>query len=190
MAANMNQITCCCFDLETTNLSADFGIVLCGVIKGSSDKKPEVYRGDSYPTWSKRRSDDSRILRDIVTALERYDIWVAHNGTRFDVPFLRTRLLRFGMPPLATRKLVDPVLLARSKLRMSFNSLDQVASHLRCNRKTDVQPDQWLRASLDGCREAMDYIVRHCVADVEVLEQVIGKLKCYSSVFNSWGSGY
>jgi hypothetical protein len=25
------QISCVCFDLETTNLSADFGVVLCGM---------------------------------------------------------------------------------------------------------------------------------------------------------------
>lgn len=185
----MNQISCCCFDLETTNLSADFGIVLCAVIKPAGGE-PIVLRGDSYPAWSKKRSDDSKLLKDVVAALDEFDIWVAHNGARFDVPFLRTRLLKHALGPLPTKKLVDPVQLARNKLRMSYNSLEKVAQHLGVNSKTDVEPEMWLRAALDGNKVAMDYIVEHCVQDVEVLEKVVGALKTYSTAYNAWGSGF
>ena len=85
---------------------------------------------------------------------------------------------------------LDPVLLARNKLRMSFNSLSQVANHLRCNSKTEVEPRQWLQAALDGDTRAMSTIVHHCVEDVLVLEQVIGALKAYSRTYNSYGSGF
>lgn len=157
----MNQVSCCCFDLETSNLSADFGIVLCAVVKPAHGK-PRIFRGDRYPTWRLHRSDDRGLVQDIVAELDRYDIWVAHNGAKFDVPFLRTRLLKFGLPPLPAKKLIDPVLLARNKLKMSWNGLDKVAAHLGCNTKTDVEPDQWLKAALDGDRRAMSYIVEHC----------------------------
>jgi uncharacterized protein YprB with RNaseH-like and TPR domain len=184
------QISCVCFDLETTNLSADFGVVLCGVLK-PSDSAPIVFRGDKLnPNWDKGRSDDSAVVAAIVEELSTYDIWVAHNGQRFDVPFLRTRMLAHGMEPLPAKKLIDPVLLARNKLRMSFNSLAQVANHLGCNVKTDVEPKEWLKAALDGDRQAMGYIVEHCVQDVLVLENVIGSLKAYSGTYNSYGSGF
>lgn len=187
--SGMNQIQCCVFDLETTNLNADFGVILCAVVKPANGE-PIVFRGDSYANWKRRRSDDSKIVRDIVKTLLNYDIWCAHNGARFDVPFLRSRMLRAGMEPLPAKKLVDPVLLARSKLKLSYNSLEKVAEHLGCNSKTEVRPEMWLRASLDGSREAMNYIVEHCVQDVLVLEKVIGRLKEYSTNFNSWGSGF
>src|SRR5262249_44709780 len=32
--------------------------------------------------------------------LDLYDIWIVHNGNKFDLPFLRTRLLKHGLPPL------------------------------------------------------------------------------------------
>lgn len=180
----------CCFDLETTNLSADFGIVLCAVIKGTGEQ-PVVFRGDAYPNWQSRRSDDSALVRDIVAALSRYDIWVAHNGARFDVPFLRTRLLKWGLPPLPNKKLVDPVLLARNKLRMNFNGLKAVSALIpMTHAKTEVHPELWQQAALDGSRKAMKYIVEHCVQDVLVLEQVVGALKEYSSTYNAYGSGY
>jgi hypothetical protein len=79
------------------------------------------------------------------------------------------------MPPLPGKKLIDPVLLARNKLRMSFNSLDKVAEHLGVNSKTEVRLEMWLRAALDGDRRAMSYIVEHCVQDVLVLEKVKGR---------------
>jgi hypothetical protein len=82
------------------------------------------------------------------------------------------------------------VLLARNKLRMSYNSLEQIANHLGCNSKTEVNPEQWLAAALDGSTKAMDYIVEHCIQDVLVLEQVVGKLKHYSSTYNTYGSGF
>lgn len=190
MSKRTGQVSCCCFDLETTNLSADFGVVLCGVVKPGHGK-PIVFRADKLnPKWDTARDDDSAVVKAIVAELSKHDIWVAHNGAKFDVPFLRTRLLRWGLEQLPNAKLIDPVWLARNKLRMSFNSLGQVANLLSCNTKTEVRPDQWLRASLGGCRKAMDYIVKHCVADVLVLEQVVGALKGYSTTFNTYGSGY
>src|ERR1700686_4347153 len=132
----MDQVSCCVFDLETTNLSADFGVILCGVIKPANAEARVFRAGRLNRSWHKRRSDDRAVLRGIVKELEQYDIWVAHNGQRFDVPFLRTRLLAYGLDPLPAKKLIDPVLLARNKLRMSFNSLDQVANHLGVNSKT------------------------------------------------------
>ena len=118
------------------------------------------------------------------------DIWVAHNGAKFQVPFLRTRLLAHAMPPLPTKKLIDPVLLARNKFCLNFDSLNAVANHLRANSKTDVEPQQWLAAAHDGNRRAMSYIVKHCVRDVLVLEKVIGALKAYSGTYNTYGSGF
>src|SRR3954453_22357711 len=133
----MNQVNSCVMDLETTNLSADFGVILCGVVKPTYGK-PRIFRADRLnPRWQSNRSDDSHVLRAIVEELDQYDVWIIHNGAKFDVPFLRTRLLRHGLSALGSKKLIDPVLLARNKLRMSYNSLDQIANDMGCNSKTE-----------------------------------------------------
>ena len=189
------MISSCCFDLETSSLNANFGIVLCAVIKGSDRKKPYVFRGDSYDPWKNgNRSDDSLLVKDIVSCLNDYDVLVAHNGARFDVPFLRTRLAKWH-PSLEcgafpNKKLVDPVLLARSKLRMSSNSLAAIASLIGAGEKTLVDGDVWMRAALDGDSEAMDIIVKHCIIDVDILEKVADAVKPYCSAFNTYGSGF
>jgi DNA polymerase III epsilon subunit-like protein len=177
-------------DIETTNLNADFGTVLCGVIK-PRERKPIIFRADhENPHWHTKRSDDSAVVKAIVQELDQYDIWIIHNGAKFDLPFLRTRLLKFGLQPLSSKKLIDPVLLARNKLRMSYNSLEQIANHMGCNTKTEVRPDEWLKAALDGDRKSMGYIVQHCVEDVLTLEKVATELKVYSSTYNTYGSGF
>lgn len=186
----MRQITCCAFDLETSSLNADFGIVLCGVVLPANGE-PVVFRGDKLNrAWKTRRSDDRDTVRAIVTELDKYDIWIAHNGAKFDVSFLRTRLARWGLQPLPSKKLLDPVMLARNKLRMSYNSLEKIADLLGVNTKTPVRGETWVRAALDGDREAMDLVVEHCVEDVKVLEKVVEALKTYSTALNSWGSGF
>lgn len=191
MSRRTGQIRCCAFDLETTSLNADFGVVLCGVVlPGHDGAKPKIFRADHLnKDWQKCRSDDRAVVKAIVEELRNYDVWIAHNGLKFDVPFLRTRLLAHDLPPLPNNKLIDPLQLARSKLRMSWNSLEKLAQHLGCNQKTQVDGEHWLRAALDGDRKSMNYIVDHCIKDVIVLDDVVGALKAYSSTINSWGSG-
>ncbi len=176
------------FDIETSNLNADFGIILCCVIKPAHSKKAIVLRGDEYPTWKTKRSNDCALVQDIAAELEKYSVLIAHNGLRFDLPFIRTRQLRFGKKPLPEIKIVDPVLIARNKLRLSGNSLRRVTEHVGCAGKTEVHGHQWLEAALDGSRKAMNYIVDHCVADVEILETLASQIAPYVKQINSWGS--
>lgn len=183
-------IQSCCVDIETSHLCADFGVILCGVVKPDG-REPVVIRGDQVvKNWSKRRSDDGQVAKLLAEELSKYDIWVAHNGMKFDIPYINTSLLRAGYKPLARPKtVVDPVQLARNGLRMSYNSLEKIAQVLGVNTKTQIEPRIWLKAILDGCKGSMDYIVEHCVEDVETLESVVTKLKDLCSGFNNWGSG-
>ncbi|MCI0628569.1 MAG: ribonuclease H-like domain-containing protein [Acidobacteria bacterium] len=183
------MLSSCCFDLETSSLDAGFGIILCAVIKGSNQKKPTVLRADELnPEWDTRRSDDSAIVMAIAEELDKYDVLVAHNGARFDIPYLRTRMARWKLGPFPNKKLVDPLQLARNKFRLGRNSLAALGSLINAPEKTPVDGQVWVKASLDGDRDAMKYICRHCVRDVEILELVLDAVKGYCGTINSWGS--
>lgn len=179
------------FDIETTHLAADFGIILCAVIKAhEKSAKAIVLRADELnPDWDKRRSNDKAIVHQLRRELEQFDVLVAHNGLRFDLPFLRTRLARWNLAPLRDIKLIDPCRISRNKLRMSYNSLDKIGAFLGVNSKTPVSGELWVKAALDGDRRAMNYIVEHCVEDVETLTNIVDAVKPYSTAFDSWGSG-
>lgn len=184
------MINACCFDLETSSLNADFGIILCGCIKPAHEEVITIRGDKACKRWKSNRSDDSATCKAIAKALEDFDIIVAHNGHRFDLPFLRTRLGKWGLKPLGDPKILDPVKIARNKLRLSYNSLERVGEHFGYQGKTVVHGDHWIKASHDGCTKAMDYIVSHCEADVALLEHIVDHIKHYSNSFNSWGSGW
>jgi len=52
-----------------------------------------------------------------------------------------------------------------------------------------VRGDAWLKAPLDGSRKSMNYIVEHCIEDVNTLDSIVDMVKPYSTAFNAWGSG-
>lgn len=180
-----------CFDLETFNLDANFGIIFCGVIK-EREKDPIILRFDKLDpkAWKSNRSNDSKLVLAIAKELNKHATWCGHNIARFDCPYLNSRLLHHGLPVVPSPKaMVDPLLLARNKLRMSYNSLDQLAGMLGVNSKTPVDHQVWSKAAFDGCRKSLDIIVHHCIEDVLTLERVVDKIYHLSSGFNHYGSG-
>jgi uncharacterized protein YprB with RNaseH-like and TPR domain len=184
-------ITTACFDLETSDLYADSGIILCAVVQSSTRRKPYVIRTDqTNKKWSAGlRGDDSATVKQVAEILADHDVLAAHNGSRFDLPFLRTRMARWGMKRLPDLKLVDPLSIAWRRLRLKSNRLGNVSDHLGIkDRKTPLDMSIWMDAVLNGSTSAMDKIVEHCVADVKVLAGVLDLVKPYVKILDDRGS--
>ena len=183
----------CALDIETTGFNADFDIILCAVIKPftlDGNGKVTVIRADSYPSFNNTRSCDAALCRDLRREIGRYQIIVAHNGVRFDVPFMMARFLKWGIE-WNQPKVLDPVRLARRYLKLGSNSLKSVTHHFGIMGKTECLGDQWMEAKFDRGRTnktAMDYVVDHCIADVEILEKVTNKIKFLSPKIGNFGS--
>jgi len=189
-----DTLSIACFDIETSGLNADFAIVLCAVVK-ELGRREKVWRFDDYAAFKQhRRYDDAEIVRDIITELERHFVLVAHNGVKFDRPFLNTRALCGGGAPVILNprgKIIDPVQLARKNLRLGYNSLERVLQHLRIGSKTTVTGDVWMKALLSSGteqRKAMDAVVAHCINDTVQLERAMTPLKRFVPKIDEWGS--
>lgn len=164
------------FDLETTHLRGDFGFILCAGFK-TLGSPPEVIRIDDSPNYRKALWDDRWVIEQILKRLENVDIIVTYYGEKFDLPFLRTRLIRWGMPPLPRIFHIDLYTIPKRELLLHNNRLNTISIFLRGESdKTSLNPEIWIRAS-HGDREAMDYIVDHCRRDVEELESAFLRLK-------------
>lgn len=179
------------FDLETSALEGDKGIILCGCIKSSESKKILTIRTDeTNPGWKAgKRGDDRETVRLLVEELSKHDVLVAHNGRFFDVPYLRTRMLKWKMPRLPDIKLVDPCQIARNKFKLRSNSLNAILDYLGLkDRKTPLDMSTWAEATQNGSKWAMDLIVEHCIADVKVLDGVLAAVKPYIKLLDDRGS--
>lgn len=171
------------WDTEMSNLDADFGQILCWVAKTETGKKT-VFRFDQQLAH-RRKFDPTYSDQEIAAQIRDYldasvgDVWVTYNGKRFDVPYINTRLIIHGEKPLDKGMHHDPLYSARFRLKLSSNRLDTVAKTLRVDAsKTAIEPQYWVPA-LRGHKPSMDYVVDHCERDVEVLEQVFNKLRCF-----------
>lgn len=179
------------FDLETSSLNANEGILLVACIKSSElgmitlriDETDEYY-------WSRGlRAHDNIIVQRTTDILAEHDVVVAHNGRWFDLPFLRTRLLAHKMGRMPDFKLVDPCTILRNKFRMKSNGLAAIIDHLGLrDRKTPLDMSVWVDATLNGSSKALDKIVKHCIQDVRALEGVFNAVKPYIKQLDDRGS--
>ena len=169
------------WDIEASNLAADFGVVLCVGFKDVGGKKAEVIdildyvnEGEGFNLIKAER----RLLKAVSERLLESDVWLTHFGTHYDLPFVNTRLLYHGLPVLPPKfAMLDTWKISRNRLKLRNNRLITISEFLGTeDEKNAIKPEQWLRA-LSGHKQSMAYIVEHCRRDVEVLEEVYNRLR-------------
>ncbi len=165
------------FDIEASNLSADFGIVLCVGFKEIGGGRTKVLSIGDYDEPDLIRAE-KRLLKDVSARLLDADCWIAHFGRWFDTVFINSRLLYHGLPTLPPNfPLIDTWKTCKNQLKLRNNRLATLQDFLRLeNSKNAIKPEQWLRA-LAGHKRSLAYIVEHCRRDVEVLAEVYERLK-------------
>jgi len=170
------------FDIETSNLKASIGTMLSASI-GSAGGEVSSYALDGFRTGDPWRArSDAEIVERIRDELETYDYIVTYYGTRFDIPYLQTRLLAHGMRPLNDFRHWDLFYVPKFRLALHSNRLAVVGEFLYGKtEKTRVIGDIWNRAMM-GDAEAMEYIVDHCEKDVIELERIATDLRGFSNL--------
>lgn len=168
----------CFFDIESTNLVADFGTLLCTSWKWAGENAVHTAAITDYKTFKKTPWDDKRLVRDVSAALSQADVWVTWYGQRFDVPFLNARLLSHGLPPMPPIPHVDAWRISRYQLKLSSNRLKNVSEFFELGeRKTPLSGPIWVKARA-GHGPSIKYVIEHCEADVRVLEEAYDQIKC------------
>lgn len=164
------------FDLETTNLNADFGFIICGSYMHLDEGKVHTVKISDSPGFNKDCTNDKWVVRELAKALQDSHILVAHYGAKFDVPYLNARLLAHGYDPLPPIPLVDTWRTARYQLKIHRNSLQSLTEFFGYENKTRLSGPMWIKA-MAGNRRAINYVVEHCEVDVRVLARVYRKLR-------------
>ena len=138
--------------------------------------------GDQITLEDLKKHDmaDERILWSLIEELENYDVVVTYYGSRFDIPFIRTRCLEQQIPFPFTGELIhwDLYYVCKHKFKLSRNRLDNLARLLGVEGKDHVDPKLW-RKAVFGDKKSMKYIYNHNRKDVEVLEGCYKKLNGY-----------
>jgi len=162
------------FDIEASGLKANFAVMLSWCIK-VVDKKTiwwDVLTGSDLASGNA----DRRIVESCIAAMEKCDRVVTQYGSRFDIPFVRTRALKWNIPfpTYGTLYHTDVWRIARNKLCLHSNRQDAIAEAiLGRNIKTRIHPDIWQKVqfgSADERKKALAYVLDHNKKDVKQLE--------------------
>lgn len=132
-----------------------------------------------------RTQNDKKITKKILRHLDDADFVIAHNGKKFDIPFIKARAAIHGLNPPSPFKTIDTLLIARKEMNLKRNNLDFLAKALDVplrkltTRKYPGFKLWWecLHGNDDAWKEMKDYNI----LDVEVLEQVYVRLRPWAS---------
>jgi hypothetical protein len=171
----------CVFDIEVTDfLSVGYqGFFICGCIYDLWDNEPRVFAID-YET----RGKDKQVLIDYVEALCEYDVIIGHNINAFDLNWLHSRFMYYGLAWPRTWLAFDTYQAAKSLSIKSYKSLGALADYFSLEgEKTSVLPKSWHDIRSDErseFEEARSSIVYHNVQDCILNRQVFDVLFPYS----------
>lgn len=166
------------WDIESTHLNADFGYILCIGYKFAGEEKPTIIRIDDFKkAYKKDCTCDKKVVEAFKKVFETADVHVTWYGGKFDLPMVNSRLVAHGMLPMAPVPHIDLWRTAKYQMKLASNRLANVQRFLGLpSEKTSVDGRVWLKAAA-GFKDCLQYIVDHCYADIEVLEQAYDRMR-------------
>lgn len=167
-------------DIESSNLSASYGILLCWCIY---DRNNDIMYEDCITKEDLKGNLDKRVVQSAVDTMRKFTWIYTFYGTKFDLPFLRTRAIVHGIDFPKFKSGIyhkDVYYIVRNKFKLHSNRL-AVACEILLGEtdKTRIDPGRWTKA-LMGDKEALDYILEHCRYDVTDLAKLHRKVEDYA----------
>lgn len=163
-------------DIEATSLNASFGFMLTYCIKplGGPVLKRAVQRKDILSG-----KFDRGLCQQFIEDATQFDRVVTYYGSRYDVPFIRTRCLTHNLdfPAMGSVFHTDAYYAVRARLKLHSNRLEAACTALGIPSKGHkLSPMVWRDAGT-GEKKALAHVLAHNVEDVESLEALWIRLR-------------
>lgn len=136
--------------------------------------------------WDKNQSD-KKILQSFIEVANQATEIIAHNGDKFDLPWIRTRCLIHGIEVFPHYTSIDTLKISRSKYRFPDNKLNTIASYLGLGHKIKSEEAWWDNIILRKCKSSLFKMMNYCKKDVVLLEKVFNRLKAQTSPVSHYG---
>lgn len=123
---------------------------------------------------------DVRLCAELHELLEQSDIVLAHNGSNFDIPMIKARMIINDFPPIRKVKVLDSLTISR-EFRFPSQKLDSLGSILNEGRKLDhAGISLWIKCQ-EGCEHSLNTMQMYNRQDVDLLENVYLRLRNHST---------
>lgn len=162
------ELKACVFDLETMDFKSDGyqdHLVCCSILPLDEDEPYTLSIG-----FGEARNDKELII-DVIEELAKYDILIGHNIAAFDLNWLYSRAMYYGIRMPKSWVYFDTYQVAKVlAIKSATKSLPGLCSFFGIDQnKTSVQKAEWsmvdspVRAEFE---HALENIVEHCEYDV------------------------
>ena len=138
-------------------------------------------------TAVEKDKNDYEVVRKLAEAINEADFLISHNGNKFDIKKLNTRLIYHRLPPLPNVPQVDTLKEARAIGAFSSNRLDYLGEYLGVGRKLANAPGLWKDAFF-GKKSALEAMRKYNIQDVLLLEEVYEELRPYFKTHPNFNS--
>lgn len=163
------------FDIETSNLDADFGIILTWCIKPLGEKK--IISGVISPEdirKGKKGDEDRRVVKELVAAMQGFDKFIGYYSKRYDAPYIRARAVHMGIPfpHYGGLRHIDVYDIIRHRFKISRKRQETACRFLLGHTdKTHFDGVIWRNAAR-GDKDALKKVLEHNIYDVQDLEKL------------------
>lgn len=161
-------------------MKATVNSIICVGYKRLGEKKTYCINAWDYPKrWKKDVNDDYEVVKAAYDVLKDADGIITHNGKRFDMKVMQTRLRHHGFPPLPKIPHIDTCLVARGNLSLYSNRLGDVAKFIGVPGKLANGGWELWEKVLRREKKSQALMTRYCKQDVKCLEDVFMGLRCF-----------
>lgn len=150
-------------------------IICVGWKKLGSKQTHCINAWDFKKRWKANVNDDYEVVKAAYDVLSKADAIVTHNGKKFDLKFLNTRLMAHKLPPLGKIPHIDTTIVAK-RISLYSNRLNDVSSFIGGKGKLENGGwGLWVKTRKRD-KAAMKLMERYCKQDVRALEEVYNGL--------------
>lgn len=138
---------------------------------------------DSYRMAS--RADKSayrKFIRSLRDILDLADVVIAHNGRKFDLPWIIGQCVEHNVPPPSPFKVIDTLTESRKAFRLPSYKLEYMTRRFKCHTKSlhNKYPGHLLWSEcLAGNEDAWSEMEAYNRQDVLILEELYLKIRAY-----------
>ncbi len=178
------------FDIETSDLLADWGFLLSYCIKHEDGRI--IKRCITPKEVLNNKLRDHRLIREFAQDVRLFDTLVVYYGKdtggryqRHDIPFIRTRFEFWkhkGFPKQKEISIIDMYDVVKSKFKLKRNSMQHACNFLGIINKTTPHDFGVWQKARDGNRAALKMVLSHNVEDVITTEELYKRIYHYKKV--------